>query len=204
LLTHEFSILLLHWKSIVFFCEQVLGSLLSSIERRFGAFNALSAHTLDMAEISNQKFPFVRIPRFAVHAAKTLQSTNAVITFFNPVVKKEDRAQWERYASSDNNNIMTYINETTGFMRNFKDFYGPMPEDYNWTFKDSIYTDAGVYPENTTRTFFMPTWHIFPLVMRFYTPANFGTCAKNFYQKQNRTDESHILSCCAFYDVQIF
>ena len=159
--------------------HQVLGSLLSSMERRFGALNSLASHSLSVTEVANETFPFVNIPHFGLHVGRSLQLTNAVTTFFTPVVKNKIRKKWEHYTSSKNDNIMIYINETTDYLQTFQDYYGPMPDEYNWTFRDKIYTDYGDIADNSTQEYFLPTWYIFPLVMRFYSPANFGTCAKS-------------------------
>ena len=144
------------------------------MERRFGAFNSLATFFLGASKISNKNFPFVRIPDFAVHVGRTLQLTNAVATFFTPVVKKEVRREWENFTSRANGTVMLYINETIEYLETFKDFYGPMPDDYNWTFRDVIYTDYGEIPYNSTQPYFLPTWYIFPLIMRYYGTANFG------------------------------
>ena len=145
-----------------------------SVETRLNAFNLLAASFVTIAEATNQKFPFVRIPHFAAQVGKTLQLTNAVVTYLLPVIRPHQRLAWEEYASGNNTNIWNVMNDTLGYQRNFHDFYGPMPEDYNWTFRNSIYTDAGDIPYNSTQPMYIPEWQIFPLVMREYAACNFG------------------------------
>ena len=152
-----------------------MGSLLNSIERRFGAFASLAATVLTVTEASNQTFPFIRIPHYAAHAAKMLQLTNAVGTYMTLLVPSHLRQDWESYASSNHTTIWKNINETLDYQKNFQNYYGPMPNEYNWSFRDTIYTDFGDIPENSTQPFFLPEWHIFPLVMKWYGPANWGT-----------------------------
>ena len=144
------------------------------MERRFGAFNSLAATILTVAELSNQSLPFVRIPHFAAHAAKVLQLTNAVVSYLTPVIPNHLRSKWEHFASGSQDNLWLYINDTINYQRTFRHFYGPMPEEYNWTIKESIYDDFTDVPENSTHPYFLPEWHIFPLVMRSYGPANYG------------------------------
>jgi hypothetical protein len=156
---------------------KVLSSLLSGLERGLGALNTLSTSIVTYAEGTNQTFPFVRMGNYAAQAAQTLQFTNAFVTAFAPVVKPELRQQWEQFASSENNNIWNVINETAEFMSNFDQFHGPLPNEYNWSFIDKIYSDNeidGIDPSNTTQPFYVPEFQLFPLVMVGYGPANYG------------------------------
>ena len=145
------------------------------MERRFGALNSLSSFFISTVKFTNQTFPYVNFPQYALHVGRILQLTNAVSTVYTPVVKNPIRRKWEKFASSKNDNIMLYINETIEYQRNFKGFEGPMPDEYNWTFGDVIYSDSGPQPYNSTLPFFLPSWHTFPLIMRYYPLANFGT-----------------------------
>ena len=145
------------------------------MERRFGAFASLAATIVTVSELTNQTFPFVRVPHYAAHVAKTLQLTNAVATYFNPIVPNHLRKKWEYYASGNQSTIHKYMKDTLQFQGSFENYYGPMPDEYNWTIRDTLYTDFSDIPENSTQPFYIPEWHIFPLIMKYYGPANYGT-----------------------------
>lgn len=144
------------------------------MERSLGAFNALSVSFVTMIKQENQTFPFVRVPNFAAQVAQTMQLTGAIVTSFAPVIRNDERLQWEAFASSNNNNIWKVINETLDFQNNFRDYYGPSPDSYNWTFQNTLYYDYGPIPYNDTRSIFMPDFQGFPLVMQSYAACNFG------------------------------
>ena len=149
------------------------------MERRLGAFNNLASSFVTIAQATNQTFPFVRIPNFAALVARTIQLTNAVSTAFAPVVQPEFRKKWEKSTAPNSSNAWSIINETINYQRNFRQFYGPMPEEYNWTFADTMYSDYGPVPDNETSRFFLPAFQAFPLEMRVYPPFKYGTCKKN-------------------------
>ena len=128
-----------------------------------------------MIQLQNQTFPFIRIPDYAAQVARSLEYTGAVCTYFTPVVKGNLRLQWENYTSGNHTTIWSIMNETLDYQRNFKDYHGPMPEDYNWTFRNTMYTDYGDVPYNETHDIFIPEIHTFPLIMKNYAAANFGT-----------------------------
>jgi hypothetical protein len=156
--------------------QKVLESLQSGMERGMGALNGLSTSIVTYAQDSGQTFPFVRVRNFAAMAAQTVQFTNAFQTALVPVVKPEIREQWETYASSKNTSLRKYINETEHFMSTYDHYYGPLPSEYNWSFYDKIYDDLemdGINP-NTTQPYYLPEFHLFPLVIVGYGPANFG------------------------------
>jgi hypothetical protein len=165
------------YRCVVVFVIKVLSSLLTGLERGMGALNSLSTSIVTYAEDTNQKFPFVRVRNFAAQAAQTVQFTNAFQTAFAPVVKPELRQEWESFASSKNTTIWKIINETEHFMSSYEQFYGPLPSEYNWTFFDKIYNDFeidGIDPSNTTQSYYVPDFQIFPLLMVGYGPANYG------------------------------
>ena len=158
------------------------------MERKLGAFNTLATSFVTMAQMSNQTFPFVRITNFAAQVARTLQTTNAVTTSLTPVVRPDQRREWEQFASSTNPTnatIWKIINETFDYQRNFHEFYGPDPNTYQLQFRNRIYSDYGVVPYNVTDRIFIPGWQSFPLVTRTYAAANFGKYYTVFERKKD-------------------
>ena len=157
-----------------------MASLLSAMERTLGAFDSLASNFITIANQTDQTFPFVRIPNYAVHIAKTLQFTGSIVTSYAPVVPNKQRLAWEKFASSSNVNIRNVMNETLRFQRQFSHYPGLFPDEYNWTFRDIIYDDDYShipYDEYQLDRYniSIPEWQIFPLNMQTYAPANYGT-----------------------------
>jgi hypothetical protein len=158
------------------FYQKVLSSLLSGLERSLGALNTLSTSIVTYAEGTNQSFPFVRMGNFAVHAAQTFQSTNALIVTFAPIVKREIRDQWESFASSENSTVPKLVNETLDFMATFEQNHSPIGPDSNFSYTDKIfneYENDGINASTTTHKFHIPAMQTFPLASRGL-PVNYG------------------------------
>jgi hypothetical protein len=144
------------------------------MENSFGALNSLSTSIVTYAKGTNQSWPFVRIDNFAAQVARVQQFTGAVLTTLAPIVKKDQRRQWEQFLSSKNPAIWAQLNETIDYLRTYKPFQGPLPDEYNWTFFENIYNDNGIVPYNTSQSFYLPDFQTFPLVMIDFGPANYG------------------------------
>jgi hypothetical protein len=144
------------------------------MENAFGALNSLSTSIVTYAMGTNQSWPFVRIDNYAAQVARTLQFTGAIQTTLAPIVRLDQRRQWEEFLSSKNPVIRKQVKETVDYMSTYKPFQGPMPDDYNWTYYDQIYNDDGIVPYNTSQPFYMPDFQVFPLIMIDYGPANYG------------------------------
>jgi hypothetical protein len=105
--------------------------------------------------------------------------TGAIETSILPVVRFDQRREWEEYAARNNTNLLLWMKYSQNIQDKWTKFYGPMPQDYQWNESDVIYGDFGTIPYNETRTerpdVYLPEWHKFPIVPRLYPPANFGT-----------------------------
>jgi hypothetical protein len=127
---------------------------------------------------TNQKFPYVSIPEFAVLAAKTQQMIGTICLTLLPVVSYDQRAEWEQYSSENNTHIGAWVNKTLDLQDNYKHFFGPMPQNKTWESAQVLYDDESDIPQNVSRPdrlpIFLPEWHRFPLVISSYYPANYG------------------------------
>jgi hypothetical protein len=157
---------------------QVLSALGHAIDSTLGAVDSLASSMVVIAFNTNQKFPFVSIPEFAVIAAKTQQMTGAISMTLLPVVSYDQRADWEIYSSDKSSHIGAWVNKTLDLQDNYRNFFGPMPQNKTWESAEVLYDDEGDIPQNVSRPdclpIFLPEWHRFPLVMSSYYPANWG------------------------------
>jgi hypothetical protein len=83
-----------------------------SLERSLGAVDAYTASIVSSAKSSNQTFPFVVLDDFAFRTEKIRQLTDSVTISIQPLVKPEQRSEWERFAATHNG----WVNETMQVM----------------------------------------------------------------------------------------
>lgn len=167
--------------------NKVLQSLESSIERSLVALDNLAMITITAARISNQTFPFVYVPDFGKHVAKVAPIMGGTCTYFCPLVKLNERKEWEQFASGNNTAFLpAYVEETIQLQDEYPFYYGPKPQNYSWEFHDTIYRDDYDNPpfsdvvqvKKNSRPdmldMYLPDFLRFPLVMTSYYPANWG------------------------------
>jgi hypothetical protein len=165
--------------------NKVFQSVGSSIERTLVGLDNLAMTSITVARATEQKFPFVTIPGFEQHVAKMEPIVGATCTYYSPLVRLEERYEWESYASGNNTTLPRYVQDAMAFQEEYPFYYGPMPQNYSWDYKDSIFQDDYDNPPfsdvpyyNTTRpdllNAYFPGYQRFPLVMTTYAPSNWG------------------------------
>jgi hypothetical protein len=83
-----------------------------TLERSLGAVDGYTASLVSSAQSSNQTFPFVLFDNFAFRTEKIRQLTDSVTISIQPLVKAEQRSDWERFAATHN----SWVNETMQVM----------------------------------------------------------------------------------------
>jgi hypothetical protein len=165
--------------------KKVLESLGSSIERTLVGLDNLAITSTTVAHATNQTFPFVTIPGFEQHVANVDPIVGATCTHFAPLVRLEERLEWELFASGNNTALPRYVQEAMQFQEEYPFYYGPMPQNYSWNYHDSIFQDDYENPPfsdvpyyNTTRpdllNIYFPSFLRFPLVLTACAPSNWG------------------------------
>jgi hypothetical protein len=172
--------------------KKVLESLERSIELSLVTLDSLAMVTMSAARVANQTFPYVNVPDFGQHVAKIAPIVRATCTYFCPLVRPEQRNQWELFASGNNTILSSYVEETVRMQEDYPFYYGPKPQNYNWSYNDLIH-DAilgTTLPYVATRpdrlNLYLPDFLKFPLITNFQPPANGG---KYFV----------VFSCCCFF-----
>jgi hypothetical protein len=130
-----------------------------------------------IAAASNQLYPFVTIPYYGIHIAKSvLPLTKSLEVTVIPVVRGlEQRLQWERYAAMNNTYLPLWINQTIDLQEHWSKFNGPKPQNGDWYWKDQVHDFVPVLHKNDTdNDVFLPSWQRFPLVDDMYSPGNDG------------------------------
>jgi hypothetical protein len=116
----------------------------SNLEKTLGSLDSFGVTMVSAARMTNQSWPFVTIPDFAVRMAKVLPLSDAIVLYFNPVVSPDQRETWEKYSVKNHH----WINESMAVQAKWDGYYGPKEnsEDY-WPI---IHGDFGDIPRNTT------------------------------------------------------
>lgn len=100
--------------------HQVIESFHDMVQRNIGAAAALSTTMTSYALDSNQSFPFVTLPDFALRGAHArIQAGSHIIHWF-PLVTDANRKQWEEYAYQNRDHIDEAF-ENDQFHRNKQD-----------------------------------------------------------------------------------
>lgn len=153
------------------------------METTLMALDTLATTFISIATMTNQTFPYVTIPDYGIHVAKSQPHTHALVTSFVAVVPAEDRMEWESYAALNNSKIELWLNNALHYQETYKQYYGPPQSSASWYAQDVIYEDFGPIPYNVSRPdrldIFAPSWHSFPFVQGYgFSPANWGKFAK--------------------------
>jgi hypothetical protein len=90
---------------------QVLGSIGNSIEKALGALDNMAVMFANTAQITDQEYPYVTIPHLGMYVAKSMPLTKAVCTTIVPVVRYDQRMDWEEYAALNNTHLSTWVEE---------------------------------------------------------------------------------------------
>lgn len=123
--------------------NKILESVGTNFERALGSLDAFAANIASHARSTNQTWPFVTIPDYAIRAAKIRTGILSFGIFLNPVVTPDQRLQWEQYAFENNG----WVNESLRLQEHDKNFYGPI---LYFTPEMEVFGNNGKIPYNST------------------------------------------------------
>jgi hypothetical protein len=124
--------------------HKVFESMGSSLDQMLGSLDILSATVVSMARYTNQSWPFVTIPGFAIHAAKARSASDGIGIFFQPLVKTDKRIEWEEYSVMNQG----WVIESMQLQEKDPNYFGPIT--YNFDTYPFIYGVDGTIPYNET------------------------------------------------------
>jgi len=91
--------------------NRIIDSFNFDIERKLGAINAMADSITNNALVTQQEFPFVTIPRFAVRGANARIQADTSTIVWTPLVTDEKREQWEEYALANRLQVVEQYEE---------------------------------------------------------------------------------------------
>jgi hypothetical protein len=124
--------------------RKVLQGMGISLDQTLGSFDGLAVALVSQARETNQSWPFVTVPDFAVRMSKLLPLTKAININILPIVTPEQRSDWEEYTVQNDD----WINQGMAVQEAWYGYYGPVI--YNGTQFGTVHGDFGDIPLNIT------------------------------------------------------
>jgi hypothetical protein len=124
--------------------RKVLQGMGISLDQTLGSFDGLAVALVSHARETNQSWPFVTVPDFAVRMSKLLPLTKAININILPIVTPKQRSDWEAYTVRNDG----WINQGMVVQEAWDGYYGPVV--YNGTQLGTVHGDFGDIPRNTT------------------------------------------------------
>jgi hypothetical protein len=102
--------------------NKVLEGIGASLYKTLGAVDAYTVSIVSFARATNQTWPFVTIPDFAVRTAKVRSLSDSVVISYYPLVSPENRDEWEVYSIANE----AWVNESIAIQVTDENYYGPL------------------------------------------------------------------------------
>jgi hypothetical protein len=147
--------------------SKVMEAIGGNIDKTLSALDSIAVTLVSHAQATNQTWPFVTLPNFAVRMAKVLPQSQAVILNVIPVVTPEQRDQWEKYSVENDG----WVNDNMAVQKEWGKFYGPIVFDGEPN--TVMRGDFGIIERNASR-FHLPTWQNFPVLANVSASVDFS------------------------------
>jgi hypothetical protein len=147
---------------------KVLVSIGLGIDLSLGAVDAMAVSIVSHAKTTNQTWPFVTIPDFAVRAAKARRLAKASYVNMIHVVTPEQRADFEAYMPQHNQ----WLDEGIRIQENDENYYGPIIHDY---YTVDYIQDTWELPMPQAEIY-LPIWQVEP-VIPIWSPYGYDALA---------------------------
>ncbi|KAG7355294.1 adenylate and guanylate cyclase catalytic domain containing protein [Nitzschia inconspicua] len=167
---------------------KLLGNMGRNIERIFEASDAFVANIASFAAHSNQTWPFVVIPDFAVRAEKVRSMCGAVYVNTYHVVQDNQRSEWEAYTAKVGPAV---TKESIAAIAAFDGMDWPISTDYTeWNVIHSYEENPIEVPGGEGVTYtgpYLPMWQTQPTLAETDSPYNWDLMSVPPVPGQERT-----------------
>jgi hypothetical protein len=150
--------------------RKVVDHLGTEWEFTLGTVEAFITTSLTMAAVTNQTYPYVNQPAFAVRAAKLRSLTEALVISTYPLVTTEQRSEWEQYSITQDE----WVTQAIQVQQNDVNFLGRSSSSSSSQTKEDIYIEDKIHGNNGIHYGtgpYLPTWETYPMVP-LYAPYN--------------------------------
>jgi len=124
--------------------HKVLEAIGKSLEKTLKSLDSLTVAIVSHARDTNQQWPLVFVPDFALRASKIIALSDAVFLSLMPIVTTETRSAWEEFAVQQDG----WLNQSVAMQADFDLYFGPL--DLANGEVTSIWGDWGDIPYNVT------------------------------------------------------
>jgi len=183
---------------------KILSTMSRNIDRILEAMDALTVSMVSFARATNQTWPFVVIPDFAVRAEKIRAIAGAVYINTYHSVSAKQRAEWEHFTSIPENH--EWVNNSIALMEENPD--NPWPIVWNHTMWYVIHgydewdkEEPGVEGTNHSGPY-LPIWQIMP-VIPVDPPFNWDANTIANRQSTDQVFETHEVSLSEAYLIHL-
>ena len=142
--------------------RKVLEHVGTELDFTLGAADAFLVDEINIAQLTNQSWPFVTNSRFAVRAAKLRSLTKSLVLITYPFVTDAQRQAWEDYTVKHD----SWVQEGLLVQQNDKNFKGLQVT--TWSTWGRIHSNDGLHLGPGP---YFPTWSSYPIVP-VYAPYN--------------------------------
>jgi hypothetical protein len=144
---------------------KVVSAIGSNLQRTLLAADAFVASIVSVTNLTNQTWPFVVVPDFAVRAEKIRSLSKAVLVNLYQVVEPGQRDEWQRFTATTGKG---WVDESIAVIENYDGMDWPII--WNYTLWDVIHSydefdkeNPGVEGINTTGPW-IPMWQAQPTI----------------------------------------
>jgi hypothetical protein len=104
---------------------KVMESIRSNVRNTFASMDSIAVTLVSHAQATNQTWPFVTLPNFAVRMAKALPQGHSFGINVVPIVNADQREEWEAYSIKND----YWVNENMAVQESSGNFRGPIVYD---------------------------------------------------------------------------
>ena len=135
--------------------RKVLGHVGTELDFTMGAADAFIVEEIASAQQTNQSWPYVTNPGFAVRAAKLRSLTKALVVITYPYVTDSNRQEWETYSLQNDG----WVEKGLRVQQNDANFQGTTVT--SWSKWGRIHGNEGLHLGPGP---YFPTWNSYPIV----------------------------------------
>jgi len=173
--------------------DKVLSTMGINLVRTLQASDAFVVSITSLASATNQNWPFVVIPDFAVRAEKIRSLANAVYVNTYTFVQPNERKEWENFTAQNGESM---VNESIAAIENFDGMDWPIVWDYSlWDVIHDYDEFEKEYPgEVGTDTLgpWLPMWQIQPTIA-YEPPYNWDLMSAPSSTSMNTTAHQKLI-----------
>jgi len=164
---------------------KILGGLAGSLDLTLSAVDNFVVSLSSYANASNETWPFVTLPHYAVQMAKLRSICKALYMAYAPLVTAANRAEWERYAKKEGE---AWVLEGMDIQGRDPNYHGIFMDEYSLS--STIYDNDGDTPADANGPFF-PTWQAYPVVPR-WPPFNWDYSVYTAFNQSEVVDSKRV------------